>query len=172
MFVLETDRLRLREMTMNDADHVMEILGDPIAMRYYPSTFPREVALQWITMNREYYVNHGAGMWACELKEDGVFAGLCGIIPQTVDGVEEKEIGYLFVRKYWGRGLATEAARAVMDYGFLTLGLNRLIATIYHQNAPSVKVAERLGMTFEKRTFVGEGRSDDLIYSIDGATKA
>ena len=166
MYIIETDRLRLREMTADDADHLMEIFGDPIAMRYYPSTLPREVALKWIEWNRENYNVYRSGMWACELKEDGAFAGQCGIIPQTVDGVEEMEIGYLFVRSYWGRGLATEAARAVMNYGFHTLGLNRLIATIYHKNEPSVKLAQRIGMTFEKRTFVGEGRSDDLIYAI------
>lgn len=164
MYILETERMKLRELTMDDVDNLMEIFSDPIAMRYYPSTFPREGAVKWIEINQSFYRDCGTGLWACELKETGAFVGQCGIIPQTVDGQPEMEIGYLFVREYWGRGLATEAAAAVRDYGFSVMGLKRMVATIYHTNAPSMKVAERIGMTFEKRTFVG--KSDDVIYAI------
>jgi RimJ/RimL family protein N-acetyltransferase len=164
MYILETENLKLRKMNINDVENLMKIFSDPIAMQYYPSTYPKEVALKWINWNLVNYEKHQSGLWICELKEDGTFVGQCGIIPQVVDDVEEMEIGYLFVRDYWGKGLATEAAIAVRDYGFNNLGLQRLIATIYHKNTPSVKLAERIGMTFEKRTFVG--KSDDFIYSI------
>lgn len=170
MRILQSERMNLREMNENDADNLMEIFGDPVAMRYYPSTFPREIAIKWIALNRSYYEKYGCGMWMCELKETGGFVGQCGIVPQTVDGVAEMEIGYLFVPKHWRRGLATEAALAVRDFGFYVLGFERLIATIYHTNAPSVKIAERIGMKFEKRTFVGS--SDDLIYGISRPQKA
>lgn len=164
MYILETEKLKLRKMNINDVDNLMEIFSDPIAMQYYPSTYPKEVAQKWINWNLENYEKHQSGLWICELIEDGTFVGQCGIIPQVVDEIEEMEIGYLFVREFWGKGLATEAAIAVKDYGFNTIGLNRLVATIYHKNTPSIKLAERIGMTFEKRTFVG--KSDDLIYSI------
>lgn len=164
MYILETERLKFREMNSSDADNLLEIFSDPIAMQYYPSTYPREIAEKWIELNQSFYREHGTGLWICELKETGAFVGQCGIVPQTVDGQQEMEIGYLFVRHYWGRGLATEAATAVRDFGFNTLGLHRLVATIYHLNTPSMKVAERIGMKYEKRTFVGS--SDDVIYSI------
>jgi RimJ/RimL family protein N-acetyltransferase len=164
MFLLESERLRFRQMGVDDLDKLMEIFSDPIAMQYYPSTLSRELAIKWIEWNISNYEKHGTGLWICELKKDGSFVGQCGIIPQVVDGQQEWEIGYLLVRNYWGRGLATEAAIALLEYGFNTLGLTRLIATIYHENTPSIKVAERIGMKFEKRTFVG--KSDDVIYSI------
>lgn len=164
MYILETNRLRLRQMDKSDVDNLMKIFSDPVAMQYYPSTYPREAAVKWIEWNIANYKKHLTGLWICELKQDGSFVGQCGIIPQFVDEVEEMEIGYLFVRDYWGMGLALEAANAVKEYGFSTLGLARIIATIYHKNMPSIKLAERLGMEYEKRTFVG--KSDDYIYSI------
>ncbi|MCT8138505.1 GNAT family N-acetyltransferase [Anaerobacillus sp. CMMVII] len=164
MYILETARLTFRKMVEADVDLIMEIFSDPIAMQYYPSTYPREVALKWIHWNMKNYEEVGTGLWICELKDDRSFVGQCGIIPQIVDEKQEMEIGYLFVRKHWGKGLATEAAIATLNYGFKELGFSRLIATIYHKNEPSIRLAERIGMKFEKRTFVG--KSDDVIYSI------
>ena len=164
MYVLETERLKFRQMEHKDVDLLMEIFADPIAMKYYPSTLSREHAMKWIDWNIQSYELHGIGLWICELKENGTFIGQCGIIPQVVDGQEEMEVGYLLARKHWGQGYATEAAKALIDFGFNELGLTRIIATIYHKNDPSMRVAERIGMKFEKRTFVG--KSDDVIYSI------
>lgn len=164
MYILETKRLRLREMDKNDGDNLMKIFSDPVAMQNYPTTLTREATEKWINWNIASYKKHNTGLWICELKQDGTFVGQCGIIPQVVDEVQEMEIGYLFVRDFWGMGLAFEAASSVKEYGFSTLGLTRLIATIYHKNIPSIKLAERLGMKYEKRTFVG--KSDDYIYSI------
>ncbi|WP_316570143.1 GNAT family N-acetyltransferase [Neobacillus sp. YIM B06451] len=164
MYLLETERLKFRQMEHNDIELLMEIFADPIAMQYYPSTYSREAAMKWINWNIQSYEKHGTGLWICELKENDLFVGQCGIIPQIVDGQAEMEIGYLLVRKCWGQGFATEAARGLLEFGFNELGLTRIIATIYHKNAPSIKVAERIGMKFEKRTFVG--KSDDVIYSI------
>jgi len=164
MYILETERLKFRQMGNNDVDHLMEIFADPVTMQYYPSTLSRDDAMKWINWNINNYEKHGTGLWICELKEDEDFVGQCGIIPQIVDGNQEMEVGYLLVRKYWGKGLATEAAKALIDFGFNNLGLERLIATIYHKNTPSIRVAERIGMKFEKRTFVG--KSDDVIYTI------
>lgn len=168
MIMLETERLLFRRMTLDDVDCLMEIFSDPIAMQYYPSTLSRGLAQKWIEWNIEKYEEHGFGLWICELKSDGGFVGQCGIIPQVVDEIDEREIGYLLARKHWKKGLATEAASAVRDYGFDNLGIHRLIATIYHKNIPSIRVAERLRMKFEKRTFVGT--SDDVIYYIDKPT--
>lgn len=95
MTILETERLTLRKMIVQDEDHLMKIFSDPIAMQYYTSTKTREDAQKWINWNIKNYEKHQSGLWICELKETGKFIGQCGIVPQTVDGQHEMEIGYL-----------------------------------------------------------------------------
>lgn len=164
MYIMETDRLALRQMNENDEDHLMQIFSDPVAMQYYPSTKTREQARRWIQWNLNNYEKHGTGLWICELKEEGTFVGQCGIVPQTVDERSEMEIGYLFVRAHWGKGFATEAAMAVKEYGFTTMGRSRLISMIYKPNMPSMGVAKRIGMSFEKETWINN--RETLIYSV------
>jgi RimJ/RimL family protein N-acetyltransferase len=90
------------------------------------------------------------------LKADRKFAGDCGLVHQQVDGATEVEVGYALARNYQGQGLATEAARACLDYAFSDLGLQRVISLIRPENLPSRRVAERNGMSVEKETiFVG-----------------
>jgi len=164
MYIVKTDRLVLRQMNENDEDHLMHIFSDPVAMQYYPSTKTREQARSWIQWNQNNYEKHGTGLWICELKEEGTFVGQCGIVPQTVDERSEMEIGYLFVRAYWGKGLATEAAMAVKEYGFTSMGRSRLISMIYKPNLPSIQVAKRIRMSFEKETRINN--RETLIYSV------
>ncbi|MFV8827815.1 GNAT family N-acetyltransferase [Alkalihalobacterium sp. APHAB7] len=165
MTILGTERLILRKMTDQDEDHLMKIFSDPIAMQYYTSTKTREDARKWINWNIKNYEKHQSGLWMCELKDTGTFVGQCGIVPQIVDGQEEMEIGYLFVRDYWGEGFATEAASAVRDYGWNKLQLSRLISMIYKYNTPSIKVAERIGMVFVKETNIKDRPT--FIYSVN-----
>ena len=103
--------------------------------------------MEWVTASHE---ENGFGLWACVLKETGEFCGQCGLVSQEVEGSKEIEVGYLFVRRFWGRGMATEAARASRDFGFGRLGLGRLVSLKNPQNTPSRKVAERIGMRLEK----------------------
>ncbi len=149
--VLETGRLFLRRMETNDVDNLMGIFSDPEAMRYYPATKSREEAEGWIRWVRDSYEENGFGLYAAILKESGAFAGQCGLIPQEVKGEREVEIGYLFLRKFWGKGLATEAATACRDYGFDHLGLDRLVSLIDPANLASRRVAEKVGMKLEER---------------------
>ena len=89
-------------------------------------------------------------MWAAVERETGNFVGQVGLVEQRVDGESETEIGYLLLRRYWGRGFATEAALAARDHGFGTLGRERLISLIDPRNEPSMRVAERIGMRRER----------------------
>ena len=84
------------------------------------------------------------------LEDSGEFVGQCGLTIQEVEGKNEVEIGYLFLRRFWGRGLATEAARAARDHGFNTLGYERLVTLIDPGNLASRRVAEKVGLTLEK----------------------
>src|SRR5829696_4502640 len=108
--VLETERMVLRRMEMSDVDDLMGIFSDPVAMRYYPGTKSRREAEDWVRRMLASYRDNGFGLWAAILKDSDEFAGQCGLTVQEVEGEEEVEIGYLFLRQFWGRGLATEAA--------------------------------------------------------------
>jgi RimJ/RimL family protein N-acetyltransferase len=150
MLILETPRLRLREFIAEDADALARILSDPETMRYYPAPFDRQGVEDWIQRNLRRYANDGFSLWAIILKESGELIGDCGLIKQVVEGTEEIEVGYHLRRDHWGKGLATEAARAVRDYGFASLKVDRLISLIRPENGPSRRVAERNGMKLWK----------------------
>lgn len=150
MVVLVTERMRLRELTPGDADSLLGIFSDPEAMKYYPGTKDRDETGQWIARQRESYERNGFGLWLCELKQTGEFVGQCGLAWQDVEGTPEVEIGYLFLRRHWHRGFATEAAAACRDHGFDALRRDRLVSLIDARNTPSIRVAERIGLRCER----------------------
>src|SRR5882672_1601268 len=151
--LLETERLTLRKITADDLDDLLEIWGDPEAMRHFPGVLDRQAMLEWIERNQRRYEQYGHGLWAVILRGERKLVGDCGLAVQEVDGIEELEVGYHFNRKYWGRGLGAEAARACMNYAFERLGLRRVISMIRPENAPSRRVAERNGLRIEKEIF-------------------
>ena len=150
MLILETERLLLREFVAEDVDALAAVLSDPETMRYYPAVLDRAGVAAWIERNRRRYANDGHGLWAMVLKSSGEMIGDCGLTRQTVDEVNEIEIGYHVRRDLWGRGYAPEAARACRDYGFERLGAERLISLIRPENIPSRRVAEKNGLILWK----------------------
>lgn len=165
MYVLETNRLGLRRMEEADVDHLQLIFSDPEAMQYYPSTKNVDETVLWIQRVQNSYKKNGFGIWVVELKEQRKFVGQCGLIQQDVAGSAEIEIGYTFVRKFWGQGLATEAAIACKQYGFEALGCRKLVSLIDVHNKASQRVAEKNGMYIEKEIFKWE--KPIYVYSID-----
>lgn len=163
-FRLETERLVLRPFTMDDLDGIHAVLGDAEIMQYYPAPFTREQSRQWIEWNLGHYRDHGHGLWVLESKESGELAGDCGLIPQTVDGQREVEVGWHVRRDLQRSGLATEAARECVRYAFEELGLTRLISLIRPENVPSRGVAEKLGMSVEKE--VMRGPADSMLHFV------
>ena len=146
-WVVETERTGMRELTADDRDSV--------------------ALLDWLDTDRvlrrcgEQYRTLGHGLWALELKSDARFVGLCGLIAQEIEGVEELEVGYHILPDYRQRGLASEAARGVMDYAFGPLGMDRIVSIILPDNAASIAVALGNGLTFER-----SARFRDLDVSI------
>jgi ribosomal-protein-alanine N-acetyltransferase len=151
--VLETPRLLLREFTLADVDALESVLGDPVAMQYYPAPFDRKGVEAWVARNRERYHRDGNGLWAMLLKESGELIGDCGCVLQEVEGRNEIEVGYHVRRDLWGHGYATEAARACMEYAFTQLGAERVISMIRAENLQSRRVAEKNGLICEKVVF-------------------
>jgi ribosomal-protein-alanine N-acetyltransferase len=150
MPVLKTARLSLREFVSEDCDVLTAILSDSQTMRYYPASFDRAAVADWIQRNRTRYANDGYGLWAMILNSTHELIGDCGLVRQSVDGVDEIEIGYHVRRDLWGQGYATEAARGCREYGFATLAADRLISLIRPENLASRRVAEKNGMTIWK----------------------
>ncbi len=151
--ILETERLLLRELTPDDFDALFAIFGDAETMLYYPQAYSQ--AMLEAVMQRQFasYAANGYGLWAIILKSENKFIGDCGLLHQEVEGVLELEVGYHVNRQYWGQGFAPEAAKACFDYGFQTLGRQRLISMIRPENLPSRRVAEKNGLRIEKEPF-------------------
>jgi RimJ/RimL family protein N-acetyltransferase len=150
MFKIVTPRLTLRELDLEDAGNLLGIFSDPEAMRYYPATKSLEETRVWIRSNKERYQRYGFGIWGAYAREDDRFLGQCGLLVQDVDQKTELEIGYMFLRQFWGQGFATEAASACRDYAFQRLGSKRVISLIDPANVKSIRVAQKVGMQWEK----------------------
>ena len=167
MTILETDRLILRRLESGDLDELCALYRDPVVRRY----FPEGVLTDRLTKDElDWFVNGGdpdhpeLGLWATIHKATDRFIGRCGLIPCTIDGVQEVEIAYLIAKPYWRQGLGSEAARALVGYGFERLNLTRVIALIDPRNEASVRTALRAGMAFERVAEVAGERCS--IYAI------
>jgi RimJ/RimL family protein N-acetyltransferase len=139
-------------MTLEDADAMLALLGDADVMRYYPKILDRAGTIEWIKRQLGRYEKDGIGSWICEFRDSGEIAGQCGLVKQDIDNRIETGLIYLFLRKFWNQGLATEAARSCLDFGFTSLNCSRIISVIRPENEPSARVAQRLGMHREKQT--------------------
>ena len=167
MKILETERLILRRLILDDLDALFALYSDPEVRRYFPEgTLTYEETkeeLEWFLNGHPKFPQ--LGLWATIHKETGRFIGRCGLLPWTIDGRDEVEVAYMLAKDVWGQGLATEAAQAILDYAFDQLGYSRLIVLVDRENTASIRVATKIGMTFEK-----EGQDDKgpfLLYSIN-----
>jgi RimJ/RimL family protein N-acetyltransferase len=163
--LLETPRLVLREMSLDDLDFVAAMLAHPEVMRYYPKCYSREEAEVWIERQMRRYARHGHGLWLAIERASGAPVGQVGLLIQHMHGVDEKEVTYLIHRPFWRRGFATEAGAAVRDYAFDVLGRQRVIALIRPENLPSIGVARKLGLT-EEPSRVQHSGFEHIVFSV------
>jgi RimJ/RimL family protein N-acetyltransferase len=147
--VLTTDRLRLRRLTMADTDDLLDVLGDPTAMAYYPAAKDRDGVAAWIQWAIDSYEANAFGLWAIERIADGAFLGDCGPMLQPVADSWLPEIGYHLVRHEWGHGYATEAAAAALVWVFKETAHDRVCSIVHPENLPSRRVAERVHRRIE-----------------------
>jgi ribosomal-protein-alanine N-acetyltransferase len=152
----------LRTWTQTDADALFEIMRDALVMRYLadgkPFTF--EQTKDFLIWAENYQLENGFCRWKVIEKSSGEVVGSCGFA--RPHGTEEVELGYLLARKYWGKGFATEAARAAMLYGFGKLNFREIIAMTDLENTASQKVLEKIG--FAERGVETIGGEETLIY--------
>jgi ribosomal-protein-alanine N-acetyltransferase len=145
-----TTHLRLRMFIPADArPYYQAIHADPEVMRYLPGGLPRpkERSEALIATVINWWSEHRFGLWAVEHLADGRLLGHCGLMMEPGSGAVE--VGYAIARPYWGRGLATEGARASLRYGFERIGLDRIIALAVPENVASRRVMEKAGMHFK-----------------------
>jgi RimJ/RimL family protein N-acetyltransferase len=148
--ICQTNRLLIREFTMKDLEPLTAMHLDPEVCRFIGLRTPeqtRKGLCDWIAAYRSL----GFSKWAVVLREDGAFIGRYGVTPEEYEGISEPELGWTFARAHWGLGYATEAAGAVMKHWFEVFGFRRIISLIDPQNVASARVAERIGMTFERQ---------------------
>ncbi|MBR4718772.1 MAG: GNAT family N-acetyltransferase [Lachnospiraceae bacterium] len=148
--VLETERLYLRKMNMDDYDALYEVLADSSIMQHYPYTFDENRVKDWIERNMQRYKENGFGLWAVCLKETGEMIGDCGLTLQQIDGEMLPEIGYHIRRDCQHNGYAKEAARAVCDWAFRNTDYPSFYSYCKYTNEASIKTAESIGMHFDK----------------------
>ena len=148
--ILETERLFLREMNMDDLAALYKVLADPSIMQHYPYSFDEQRVRDWIERNMNRYRENGFGLWAVCLKDTGEMIGDCGLTLQNIEGEILPEIGYHIRADQQHKGYAKEAASAVRDWAFSNTDYPALYSYCKYTNVASYKTAESIGMHFEK----------------------
>jgi RimJ/RimL family protein N-acetyltransferase len=149
--ILETERLSLREMTIDDAPVVIEILNERAFIEFVADRGVRSTADAVKFIEEKFlpsYARYGFGFYLVELKDSGTPIGMCGLIKRDV--LEDVDIGFSIFERFWGKGYATEAAGALMEHGLTKLGLPRIVGVTAPHNDRSAAVLEKLGLRFEK----------------------
>ena len=151
MKILETDRLILRQLSTEDAAFILELVNEPSFIQNIGDRGVRtlEDARAYILrVAISSYEKNGFGLYLVELKDSGQSIGMCGLIKR--DGLEDVDIGYAFLPRFWLKGYAVEAAAAVKNYARDALGLKRLVAITDPANQGSIRVLEKIGLKYEK----------------------
>lgn len=163
---LETERLLLRPMELDDTDAFARVVGDPVAMRFYPRPLDRAAAHDWVSRVRERYERDGIGLLAVVERATGEMIGDCGPMVMETGYGTHVELGWHIRRDRQGLGFATEAGAACRDHAWQALEVDHLISIIRPENVPSWSVARRLGF----RPWRGDVRAGmaHVLWRIDG----
>jgi RimJ/RimL family protein N-acetyltransferase len=165
--ILETDRLLLRTFTLEDAAGVLVLSSDPEVMRFLSPPLDQTVADAEKRVRRamDHHARRGFGLNAVVEKATGTVLGSCGV--KELEEGPHIEIGYHFRRDAWGKGYATEAARACLRHAFEHLGLTRIVGVVNPLNLASKRVLEKIGLTYEGHGFYY--KTDVLVYAAERA---
>ena len=147
--VLDTARLALARFSPADAPGFYELNADPEVIRHTgDEPFTSAAEAEAFIRAYAHYDRHGYGRWSVYLKETGDYVGFCGLNYSA--RLDEVDVGFRFMRRYWGRGYATEAARASLQHGFNVYNLSKIVGRALPGNAASLRVLEKLGMQYVK----------------------
>jgi ribosomal-protein-alanine N-acetyltransferase len=152
MATLETRRLTLHPFQEEHLDPMAKLMANPDFMRFSLGVYSRQQTAEFLNKLIDWQNRGLPSLFAVSHRQTATLIGYCGFFHQLVDAKEEIEIGYRLHPDYWNKGLATEAASAVRDHAFGHLKLPRVISLIHPDNAPSRRVAEKIGMSLERET--------------------
>ena len=163
---LETARLRLRELTLDDAPFALRLLNDPAWLQCIGDR-----GVRTLDDAREYLANgpikmyreHGFGLWLVEAQAGGVPAGICGLIKRPL--LDDVDLGYAFLPEFRGRGYASESATAALAHGRDALGLRRIVAICKPANAPSIALLTRLGFRLERTIAFPSAQDESRLFA-------
>jgi RimJ/RimL family protein N-acetyltransferase len=164
MSVIDTQRMQLRELDVDDAAFILELLNEPGFLRYIGDKGVRSLADA-----REYilkgpmasYERNGFGLYAACLR-DCTPIGICGLVKR--DGLDDPDVGFAFLSRYWSKGYAVESAAAVLKFADTDLGLERVVAITSLDNVSSIAVLEKIGLRFERVVRLAENSPEVKLF--------
>ena len=164
--VLETDRLRLRRLSTDDAPFLLELLNDPSFLRYIGDKGVRTPAdaCQYILAGpMASYERFGFGLYRVEEKDGGEPIGICGLLKR--ESLEDVDVGFAFLPAFWSNGFAFESASAVLAHGRRTWGLKRILDITSPDNEPSIRLLAKLGFRFERMARLSEETPEIEVFA-------
>ncbi|MCC6555546.1 MAG: GNAT family N-acetyltransferase [Polyangiaceae bacterium] len=168
MSVIQTDRLILRRLTEDDADHILELLNDPAFIRFIGDKGVRTLddARRYILNGpAASYEKYGFGLYLTELREGGTPVGICGLIKR--DALEHVDVGFAFLPGFRSKGYAFESASAAVAHGKRDFGLTRIAGIVSPDNHASIRVLEKLGLRFERMIRLTSDEPEVMLFAGD-----
>ena len=166
MTILETERLTLRKITLDDAAFMLDLLNQPSFIQFIGDRGVRTLDDARRIIEDRYlaaYERLGFGIYLTQLRGTSVPIGICGLVKR--DGLDNVDIGYAFLPQYWSKGYASEAASAVLGYARSTLGMKRILGITIPGNTSSIRVLEKIGLKFERMIRLPGEETDLKLFS-------
>ena len=164
--ILETDRLHLRQLSLDDADFILQLLNEPSFIQNIGDRGVRTLddARSYILKGPvASYEKHGFGLWLVKTKESGAPIGICGLIKRDV--LADVDVGYALLPQFWSQGYALESASAVLSYARERLGLKRVLAVVNADNHSSIRLLEKIGFQYEKMVKLSADAPEIKLYA-------
>ena len=167
MNILETDRLILCRLTLDDAAFILDLLNDSLFLRFIgdKGVRTRSDARKYILNGPvDSYERHGFGLYLTKLKDGAVPIGICGLLKR--ESLNDVDVGFAFLPEFRGHGYASESASAVLDYARTILGLNRIVALTSPDNNGSIRVLEKLGLSYQNMLKLSDDDQESKLFAV------
>jgi [ribosomal protein S5]-alanine N-acetyltransferase len=165
MKILETGRLILRRLVVEDAEFILELLNEPAFIRNIGDKGVRtadDARLYILSGPIASYAENGFGLYRVEIKATSEPIGICGLLKR--DSLDDIDIGFAFLEQFWGKGFAYESAAAVMEYARATLGIQRIVAITSPDNEGSIRVLAKIGLRFDRMIRMPGSEEDTRLF--------
>lgn len=152
MQILQTKRLILETIDEDRIEELSSLLANEKVHKFFPKTLSKKESHEFLEKIEKRQFEDGVSFWGVIRKDDNKFLGICGLLKQTIDGINEIEVGYRISDEFWGKGYGTEAAEGCIQYARDELKLKSIISLILKENTQSIRVAEKNGLKIEKES--------------------